>query len=193
MAAICPGAWTYVFITWLHFVEGKCQATAKYFSKKLLWFRRLQLKLWSEKPSKSCLLQHKWKNDSWLLRSIGMFCILRLQIILVKRSMCPSNTTFSIVDIVSEGIQESKEAGDPSRQLVIQHLSLSIFSSTSRTLSFYFTHTQTHTYIVQIIISRLPLKWLPVSGIQTKSVFQPSRPSLPRVNSLSHKMHVCST
>lgn len=48
------------------------------------------------------------ENDSWLWRRIGMFCILRLQVILVKSSMRLSSTTFSIVDIVGEGIQESK-------------------------------------------------------------------------------------
>lgn len=69
-----------------------------------------------------------------------MFCTSRLQVILVKSSMCPSNTTFSIVDIVSEGIQESKEAGDPSRHFVVQPLPM--FFSASRTLFLFYTHIQ---------------------------------------------------
>lgn len=44
-----------------------------------------------------------------------MFCAFRLQVVLVNSSVCPSNTAFSVGDIVSEWIQESKEAGDPSR------------------------------------------------------------------------------
>lgn len=83
------------------------------------------------------------ENDSWLSRRIAMFCILRLQVILVKSTMCPSNNKFSIADIVSEGIQESKEAGDPSRHLVVQHHPLPIFFSVSCTHSFFFTDTYT--------------------------------------------------
>lgn len=49
-----------------------------------------------------------------------MFCTLPIQAILVKSPICPSNTTFPIVDIVNKGIQKSKEERDPSRHLVIQ-------------------------------------------------------------------------
>lgn len=78
------------------------------------------------------------ENDSWLRRRPGMFCTLRLQAILVKSFMRPSNSTFSIVDIVREGIQESKEAGDLSRHLVVQFLPPLIF------LSILYSHTYTH-------------------------------------------------
>lgn len=52
--------------------------------------------------------------------------------------MCPSKATFSVVDIVSEGIQVFKKAGDPSRHFVVQPLS--IFTSTFHIL------LQLHTY-----------------------------------------------
>lgn len=87
------------------------------------------------------------ENDSRLRRRPGMFCTLRSQAILVKSFMCPSNATFSIVDIVSEGIQESKEAGDLSRHLVVQPLPLSVFFSASP-YSFFLFHTQAYTHIL---------------------------------------------
>lgn len=67
-----------------------------------------------------------------------MFCTF--QVILIKSCMCPSKGTFSVVDIVSEGIQEFKEAGDPSRHFVVQPLP--IFLSASGTLLQLCTHVQ---------------------------------------------------
>lgn len=126
-----------VFISCSHFVEGKCgpllnssqrtYCTSLCFTQAVIW-----------ETLKVLFVAIQVENDSWLWRRIGMFCILRLHVILVKSSMCPSKTTFSIVDIVSEGIQESKEAGDPSRHLIVQRLPP---FSTYCTLSFYFTYT----------------------------------------------------
>lgn len=77
-----------------------------------------------------------------------MFCVVRLQVILVKSSICPSNNTFSVVDIVSEGIQESEEAGYPSRHLAVQRLPLPIFPSPLPTLCLSSSHTHIHAYTV---------------------------------------------
>lgn len=53
----------YVLVTWFHFCGRPMSGTdtVKYFSKSPLLFSVLHLKLWSEEPLKSCLLQHKWK------------------------------------------------------------------------------------------------------------------------------------
>ena len=42
-----------------------------------------------------------------------MLRVLRLQAILVKSPMRLSNSAFPVVDIVGDGIWESKEAGEP--------------------------------------------------------------------------------
>lgn len=55
------------------------------------------------------------ENDSWLWWKTWIFCAFHTQVVLVNSSVCPSNTTFSLVDIATEWIQESEEVTEPSR------------------------------------------------------------------------------
>lgn len=74
------------------------------------------------------------ENDSWRWRKTWIFCAFHIQVVLVNSFVGPSNTTFSLVDIVSEWIQESEEVMEPFRRFV----TVTRFLLCS--LSFYLAH-----------------------------------------------------
>lgn len=92
------------------------------------------------------------ENDSWLWWKTWIFCAFHTQVVLVNSSVCPSNTTFSLVDIVTEWIQESEEVTEPSR--LFESVTTSRFFILfffhfvhfTCTLSSLRTHTHVNTY-----------------------------------------------
>lgn len=91
------------------------------------------------------------ENDSWLWWKTWIFCAFHTQVVLVNSS----NTTFSLVDIVTEWIQESEEVTEPSRlfesvttsRFFIPFLFFfTLFTSRALFLLCARTHTHVNTY-----------------------------------------------
>lgn len=87
-----------------------------------------------QKPFKVVFVATQVENDSWLPRRIWMFCVLQ------------ANTTFSAVDIVSEGDPEIPIGRGPFQAPQSHSLSHAISLSSLPTLSLYVSFSHSHKY-----------------------------------------------